>query len=315
MANNILLDYAIPFSQVTALPPPSFGFLHRIGVVVPLDEPGTADSTLITDAADLVDMTIYADELKGFFDGGGTQMYLIRVNTVDEVAALVEGRESEFFTVFGHPIMFEQFAAMPTPIVWRGVRSIGTSESGNLTAASQPGLCLWWVGAPDSAYNPLLAFGRLLSGAAWRNQQYISTTDTAGLVDELGQAESYYDQRASFWIHDDDNGNRLALFAVGGQSITTPYISKELEMTIQYQMANAITVAQPFNTLVQRKNLERVGMKVIADYMSRGYLDPDMPQRLVITDSAEAFEVNGQLITSPSVALWRARIDAFQTQG
>lgn len=312
---NLLLNYAIPFSQVTSLPPPSFGFLRRIGVVVPFDEPGTPGITLITDAAELEPLTQYADQLKGFFDGGGTQLYLIQVNDATEVAELVEGRESEFYTLFGHPVMFEQFAALPDPIVWNGVKSTGTSESLNLSAATQPGLCLWWVGAPDSAYNPLLAFGKLLSGAAWRNQQYIPTTDQDGLVDELGQAESYYDQRASFWIYDEDNGNRLALFAVGGQSITTPYISKELEMTIQYQMANALAVAQPFNTLVQRKNLERVGMKVISDYIAKGYLDPNMPQSLIITDSPEAFEVSGQLVTSPAVALWRARIDAFQTQG
>lgn len=312
---NLLLDYAIPFSQVTSLPPPSFGFLHKIGVVVPMDTPGTPpDSQLITDPADLEALTVYSAELKGFFDGGGSEMYLIRVEDVADLPELVEGRESEFFTLFGHPIMFEEFAAMP-PLNWLGVRSTGTSESGNLIAATQPGLCLWWTGAPRSAYNPLLAFGKLLSGAAWRNQQYIPTTDTSGLVDVLGEANQYYDQRASFWLHDDDNGNRLALFAAGGISITTPYISKELEMTIQYQMANALTVAQPFNTLVQRKNLERIGMKVIGDYISMGYLDPDAPQSLVVTDSEEAFEVYGKLITSPAVALWRARIDAFQTQG
>lgn len=312
---NILLDYAIPFSQVTALPPPSFGYLHKIGVIVPMDQAAPADVTLVTEPIQLDPLTQYADQLKGFFDGGGTQMYLIRVNDVDEVQALVDGRESEFFTLFGHPIMFEDFAALAEPINWLGVKSTGTSESGNLQAATQPGLCLWWTGAPRSAYNPLLAFGKLLSSATWRNQQYIPTTDTSGLVDSLGQAEERFDARASFWIHDDDNGNRLALFAVGGLSITTPYIQREVEQEVQYRMTNAIAAGQPFNTLVQRKNLERVGQKVIAEFVDVGYLDPDMPNTITVTDSAEAFTVTGRLVTSPSVALWRARIDAFQTQG
>lgn len=309
---NLLLDYAIPFSQVTSLPPPSFGFLRRIGVIVPMDGAAPADIVLVTDSAELEELTQYHAELAGFFVGGGTQLYLIRISAPEDLGPLVEGKESEFYTLFAH---HAAHALVTTPITWTGVRATYADDPAILALAGNEKTCVFADDVNHSAYNPLLAFGALLSSAAWRNQQYISTTSSQGVVDTLGMAEQMFDERVSFYLADEEYGNRLALFAAGGQSITTPYISKELEMTIQYRMTNALTVAQPFNTLVQRKNLERVGMKVISEYMAMGYLDPDLPQTLTITDSQEAFEVYGKLITSPAVALWRARIDAFQTQG
>lgn len=310
---NLLLDYAIPFSQVTALPPPSFGFLHRIAVIVPMDEAGAeADIITVTDRAELEALTQYHAELAGFFVGGGAIMYLIRISAPEDLQPLIDGKESEFYTLFAH---VSTHGILPPSVVWTGVRATHSDSPAVMALAGNEKTCVFADDADNSAYNALLAFGSLLSGAAWRNQQYISTTSSQGVVTTLGEAELLFDDRVSFYLADEEYGNRLALFAAGGQSITTPYISKELEMTVQFQMTNAITAAQPFNTLVQRKNLERIGMKVIGEYMAMGYLDPEMPQTLTVSDSQEAFVVYGKLITSPAVALWRARIDAFQTQG
>ncbi|MNR04703.1 hypothetical protein D3C85_1206860 [compost metagenome] len=155
----------------------------------------------------------------------------------------------------------------------------------------------------------------MLSAATWRNQQYITTTNLLGLAGTLGICESLFEARVSFWLQDDDNGNRLGFFAAGGLSITTPYISKEVELTIQYQQASFLAVNQPFNVAVSRNELARLGLKVINQFIEMGYLDPDKENSLTVIDTPEAFTVAGNLVTSPSVALWRVRMDAFQTQG
>lgn len=313
---NILLDYAVPFSQITNLPPPSFGFLHKLAVVVLHDVPATpADVTVITDPSQLAALTAHAAELQGAFDGGLSSIILIRVSDIAELPALIEGREGEWYTLFGHhAIDIDGF--ITNTATWGGVRSTVSDDLADAPHASLANVCLFGhVGSSLSAYNPLFAFGRLLSAGTWRNQQYITTTNLLGLAGTLGICESLFEARVSFWLQDDDNGNRLGFFAAGGLSITTPYISKEVELTIQYQQASFLAVNQPFNVAVSRNELARLGLKVINQFIEMGYLDPDKENSLTVIDTPEAFTVAGNLVTSPSVALWRVRMDAFQTQG
>jgi hypothetical protein len=80
-------------------------------------------------------------------------------------------------------------------------------------------------------------------------------------------------------------------------------------------MTNFITVNQPYNVKLERQELEKIGDEMITDYIDLGYLDPDGTNDLTVTDSQEVFVVAGSLTTSPSIALWRVFIDAYQTQG
>lgn len=311
----ILLDYAVPFNQVESLPPPSLGFLHKLGVIVKHDE-GTAppDVTLVTDPTELTALTAFALELQGAFDGGLNAIYLVRVQTADEIAALVDEKEGIAYTLYCHQSITaaEFFPAIPS---WKGVKAAVTSSATDYPLATQKDVCLFHAETTPDSYNALLALGNLLSSATWRNQQYIDSTSNVGTVKTLGKCEALFDDRISFWLSDDDNGNRLGFFVAGGKSITTPYIEKEIELTMQYDMANFLTVNQPFNVAVERAHLERIGNKVIQDNLDRGYLDPDGTNTVKVTPSAEAFIVNGALTTSPAVALWRIKMDSYQTQG
>lgn len=307
---NTLLNYAVPFSQVSALPPPNFGYLHKIGVVVPMDTAGTpADITLITDPAELDALTVHAAELKGAFDGGLNQIYLIRVETADDLNPLITGKEGEFYTIFAHE---SAHPMIPSPVEWTGVRATHSDLVTVQDLAANPMTCVF---AGASAYNPLFAFGSLLSAAFWRNQQYIASTDETGTITDLGDMENLFSERVSFWLQDDENGNRLGFFGAGGQSITTPYISKEVEETMQFRMVNYLAAAQPMNVIVERGRLEQIADKTLVEYMDAGYLDPEMPNDVRIVKTAEAYVVAGTLVTSPAVALWRVKMDAYQTQG
>lgn len=308
----ILLDYAVPFNQVESLPPPSLGFLHRLAVAVKHDTAGMPpDVTVVTDPAQLEALTTYAPDLLGAFDGGLNSIFLIRVQTITELAELAAEKEQDVYTLFAHNSL--DAAEFDTGVTWKGVKGAAIPIADAAPLASN--MCIFGVNGSMSSYSPLFAFGSLLSAASWRNQQYISTPGSVGMVTTLGMAELAFDERVSFWLHDDDNGNRLGFFAHKGKSITTPYIEKEIELTMQFEMANWLTVNQPFNTAVQRASLESIGNSIIQDNLDRGYLDPDGVNTVKVTESPEAFIVNGNLTTSPSVALWRVKMDAYQTQG
>lgn len=313
---NIFLDYAVPFSQVESLPPPSFGFLHKIGVVVPMDDGSTpSDITLVTDATELTGLTTHAAEIQALFDAGLSQVYLIRVLDIAELDTMVAGMESDFYTLYCTQ-SFPVADFVTNSASWTGVRgSVSNSTADSVNAAEKDFVLFGHKGAAPLSYNPLYAFGKLLSSASWRNQQYLATSHTEGLVDTLGMAEALFDERVSFWMTDEDYGNRLGFFVAGGKSVTTPYIAKEVELNMQFEMANWIAINQPFNTSVQRASLERIGNKVMADYVERGYLDGDAINELKVTDSEEVFVVKGNLTLAPSVAMWRMKVDAFQTQG
>lgn len=312
---NTLLNYAVPFSQVSSLPPPNFGYLHKLAVAVLHDVPATpADTTLVTDPAELAALTAYAAELEGAFDGGLNQVYLIRVNDLAELEAQISGQEGVFYTVFCHHSI-ELVDVIAAHGNWQGVMGGVSSDPADAPQALVDRFCLFGSQTTLSAYNPLFAFGKLLSGAFWRNQQYIATSDATGTIADVGICEALFDLRVSFFLNDEESGNRLGFFAAGGKSITTPYISKEVEETMQFRMVNYLASAQPFNVMVERGRLEQIADKTLIEYQDAGYLDPDMPNDVTITKTAEAYVVAGNLVTSPSVALWRVKMDAYQTQG
>lgn len=309
---SILLDYAVPFNQVDSLPGPSYGFLHRLAVAVLHDDAELPpDITVVTDPTELEALTTYAPDLLGAFDGGLNSIILLRVQSIAELATLWTGKEQEAYTVFAHnSLNADEF---DTGFTWNGVKGSAITIANAKPLASR--MCIFGLNGGLSSYSPLYAFGKLLSAATWRNQQYIPTPGSVGMVTDLGMAELAFEDRVSFWLQDDDNGNRLGFFAHAGKSITTPYIGKEIEITMQYEMTNFLTVNQPFNVAVERAELERIGNKILSNYLDNGYLDPDGANVIKVTDSVEAFVVTGNLTTSPAVALWRVKMDAYQTQG
>lgn len=418
--SNILFDYAIPFNQVESLPSPSTGFLHRLGIVLPMETAGsvtvindgsdtnpvviqfvgnhkldsevslawtssasgvsalakakalsditadematllgeaiigtpqdapatyTVESGLLTVTADggetfqtsgltltnviyqtssivevndptlLPSLTSYAAEVQGAFDGGLNRLTLLFVTDITELPAMILDKESEFYTLYCHQF-FDLNLFEDNSTSWKGVRgSVDLEDPAEDFHKSGKNCLFLHEPLGLSSYNPLLAFGSLLSASQWRNQQYIPTSNEEGLVTTLGAAETAFDGRLSFWLQDEENGNRLGFFVAGGKSITTPYISRQLEQEMQFRMTNFLTVNQPFNVAVERAELARIGAKLITEYEDLGYLDPDATNIISVSAGQEVFVASAELTTSPAVALWRMRIQAYQTQG
>jgi hypothetical protein len=279
-----------------------------------VENSSTAEVVEVTDPTQLALETIYASEIQGVFDGGLNKVTLIKVDELSQLPDVIAEQENEYFTLFCHPIFDLQDFDLAS-LSWEGVKGgVTVDTEAELQNTGKFSVFLHNVGVAN-AYNPLRAFGELLSAAIWRNQQYSATPQSAGVVTTLGQAESLFDDRFSFWLSDDDYGNRLGFFVAGGKSITTPYIAKELETLLQADTTNYLTVAQPFNIALNRAQLEMIGGKRITQFIDLGYLDGDGVNDYSVTDSNETYVVNGTLATTESVALWRVRVDAYQLNG
>ena len=314
---NIVLDYAVKFNQIGSLPVPSTDFLHSICIVSPLDGTGTETGLVEIDKTELdTALPTYADQVIGVFDGGLNKITIAYVDDITDLPDLLDEQETEFYTVFALPV-FSTSDFLDNSTSWPGVRGFVTNADTDKQFVILPNTCGFFHqgGTPLNAYNPLRAFGELLSASLWRNQQYVQSTETDGTATTLGGAELLFADRFSFWISDQTTGIVLGFFVAGGQSITTPYIVKELELRMQTDMSNYLAVNQPFNTTISRNQLERIGKKRITQFIELSYLDPDEVNDLDVTESNEIFVVNGQLTTSPAVALWRVFVDSAQTQG
>lgn len=316
--SNVVLDYAVAFNQVTALSAPSYGFLRSVGVAVPVEGTGTAgDITEVTtqDELDAISPT-YGAEIGALFDGGLNRITLLVVADITGLTALIDGLEADFYTL-ANSSAFVNSEFLTASANWGAVRCFSDVDKQTcVDNAKTANVCAFFEnGTTKNAYKMFFAFGTFLAATLWRNQQYIPSTSESGAVKTVGDAETLYNDRVSFFLTGDSSGTRLGFFCVGGLSITTPYVSKELELSMQFQMTNYLTVNQPFNVELSRASLARIGNKQVKVYLDAGLLDPDETNTISITKSVEVFEVNGALTTAPAIALWRVKISAYQTQG
>ena len=163
----------------------------------------------------------------------------------------------------------------------------------------------------NGAKNMCFAFGTLLANPSnWLNQQFISMPVDDG-IDELGEAESLFDKKISFVIHDDEFSNRLALFAVGGKAIVEPYILKNMRIDMQSRALNWIAGNQPQYTLKEASLLEtRIQEDVINSYIARRLIESGVVEITLVADN---FVANGEINVSEPKALWRVFSEMRQT--
>lgn len=177
--------------------------------------------------------------------------------------------------------------------------------------AAIEGRSCFFTKAANGAKNLFYAFGSMLSNASnWRNQQYI-TMPFNDDVNLLGSAITNFDDKVSFVINDDEYGNRLSLFTVGGKAIVSPYILKNLRIDLQSRSLQWISGNQPQYTKKEAALLEtRLQEDVINSYIDR---------KLVVSGSVEITLVQQNFVATGSIevpepkALWRVTSEMIQT--
>jgi predicted RNase H-like HicB family nuclease len=172
--------------------------------------------------------------------------------------------------------------------------------------------CAFLCGPTHKAKNMFYAFGSLLANAVnWLNQQYIQMPFSDGIT-QLGQAEAAFDPKLSFVITDDEFGNRLAMFAAGGQAIVAPYIVKNLIIDSQGRALQYIAANQPDYSVEQATLLESAIQKDIVQkrYIERRWIrDGKIDIRL----EQDNFVASGYIDIAEPKALWRVFNELRQT--
>ena len=184
-----------------------------------------------------------------------------------------------------------------------------TDDTINETRAATANYVAFHTDSTNKAKNMFYAFGKLLSGSNWLNQQYI-TMPLADDVDTLGAAENLFDEKISFVLNDDEFGKRLALFAVGGKAIVAPYIKRNLQIDMQSAALTYISGSQPAYTKTAAALLEDELQKVIDSYISQQLIEAGTVE---VTLEEDNFVADGAINISEPKALWRIVGEIRQT--
>lgn len=314
---KILLDFVMPVASINPTPQASTAFLKQVlAVVLPKSgvTPGTV--TLCTSQTQVAAITDNLD-VQQLFNGGLSRVYVVAMADLD-LAAILLAEGSKFFTLLISSDFVDADVTDDLDLgTWKGV--VGLSSTDKAFVAAQNAIedrHAMYRTSGTKAKNMFYAFGKLLSNPVnWTNQQYI-TMPFADDVDELGEADSLFDDRSSFVISDDEFGNRLALFAAGGKAIVAPYIIKNLQIDMQSKALSFISGTQPSYTPTQAALLESECQKVIdgdavtAGYVERGWLTGG---KIEIKLEQENFVASGYITVPTPKALWRIFTEMRQT--
>ncbi len=164
--------------------------------------------------------------------------------------------------------------------------------------------CGFFMDVTNGAKNMFYAFGKMLSNLSnWTNQQYVTMPVDDG-IDTLGEANSLFDDRVSFVLHDTEFGNRLAFFVAGGKAIAAPYIGKNLRLDLQSRTLSWIAANQPSYTKTNAALLEaRLQDDVInADYIETKWIEAGT---ISVELVEENFVASGFVDISEPKAFWR----------
>lgn len=197
-----------------------------------------------------------------------------------------------------------------------GVCGVSSDDDTFLTAqAVIERRCAFKESGTTNAKNMCYAFGKLLANTSdWKNQQYISMPYSDS-IDEVGDAESYFDDKVSFVLSDTQFGNRLALFACGGQPIAAPYVKRNLEIDMQSKALQYVSANQPEYTAKHaaliEDELDKIinGSESVRGYVQKGWIKSGSASVLLEDDD---FVATGEIEIEKAGALWR--IDATITE-
>lgn len=304
MARDVLLDYVLKTSVVEPILPASTAYLHNVLCIVPLKTGGTAG---IYECATKAQVQDYTDaDCWQLLEAGLSKVYVCAVEAYSDVQALVDATEFKFFTVLTDP----SFTTAPTALTgFSGVAGWSTDDAtkaenyvevatANNTAFIDP--------SANKGDNMYWAFGKLLSGSEWKNQQFIGMPE-GGITSILGTAETYFQKRLSFVLNSEEFGNRLAFFVNRGRAIVAPYIYEEFQLDLKSWALIYINTNMPNYNNVEASKLESYLLqKANNKYIASGMLDA-----LTINISADQdnFVMSGNIKVSEPKATWRVIAD------
>lgn len=193
---------------------------------------------------------------------------------------------------------------------WAGVVGISSDDVSFLEAqALMTNRTAFFGNSTNKAKNMFFAFGKLLSGRDWKNQQYIEMPFNDG-IDTLSEAEDLFDGKISFVLNSAEYLNRLALFANGQKAIIAPYIFEWFSLSMQGWGVQYIALNQPKYTLREASLLQ----DFLEEKAEERFVAPEIVESLTVKISLveDNFIANGDLVIAEPKALWRVRATVQQ---
>lgn len=347
MSNTVVFDYAVSINEAQSVTKVDYRFLNNCLVLVKgnydksintVSKKVTSQSNKVTKQVDNLN-AIYSDPKKyrvipvyepmslgrytdntevSFFMSGGLNTIYLLINA-DEVdpddGAVIDFDPTNYFTlchskdidlVEGEAIRFVDF---------NGVTVYATNDLAKAEELSQSNAVFYDAGGSYAgAYEQ---FGYFLTQVYWRNNQYhvLSSDNPASAVSTLGEAESLFDKRISFYL-DGSDGATLGFFGCAGDSITKTYLNRLIQLETQEAITSYIQNNEPNDTTVQRINIEEAAMGVIEKYEQYPYfyLNADKDNYINILKSDDMYFVDGEAAIKIAEPIWRAHISVREVQ-
>ena len=186
---------------------------------------------------------------------------------------------------------------------WNGVVGVSSDNLAFLEAQAMIAKRTAFFGnATNGAKNMFFAFGKLLAGATWRNQQYNEMPFDDG-IDTIAEALNLYDARISFVLNSDQYQNRLAFFANNRKAIVAPYLSELFQLMMQGWGVGYIALNQPAYTILQASLLE----DYLAGLADKTFVQTNLIENISVQISLveNNFTASGNLQIAEPKALWR----------
>lgn len=304
MARDVLLDYVLKTNVVEPILPASSAYLHNVLCIVPVKSGSTAGIYECTTQAQIAEHT--EAECGQLLEAGLSKIYVCAVSAYANAQALIDETEYKFFTI----LVDSSYSTEPTAITgfdgvmgWstddaQKAKSFASKATANNTAFIDP--------TANAGKNMYWAFGKLLSGATWRNQQFIGMPES-GMTSVLGTAEQYFEDRLSFVLNSEEFGNRLAFFVNRGRAIVAPYIYEEFQLNLKSWALTYINTNQPSYNAIEASKLESYLLqKANNKYIESGMLDA---LSIAISADQDNFVMSGNIKVSEPKATWRIVAD------
>lgn len=186
---------------------------------------------------------------------------------------------------------------------WNGVVGVSSDDVAFLEAqAVITKRTAFFGNATNGAKSMFFAFGKLLSSATWKNQQYVEMPVNDG-IDTIAEALNLYNSRISFVLNSTQYGNRLAFFANNRKAIVAPYLKELFEIMMQGWGVGYIALNQPSYTILQASLLE----DYLAGEADKTFVQTNLIESVSVQISLveNNFEASGILEIAEPKALWR----------
>jgi hypothetical protein len=163
--------------------------------------------------------------------------------------------------------------------------------------------------ATHKSKNMFYAFGKLVANTVrFANQQFIEMPYDDEF--DIGDAETFFEERLSFVMTDEDYGERLAFFGAGGSAIVAPYIVKNVELDMQSDALAWIAANQPDYNVKNAALLENELEKTFLPFITTKEITAGTVEVELLEDD---FQATGFINIAKPRALWRVAAELSQT--